>query len=926
MVQRSHLGISGLATDANPLVAVPEGALDEASEVVARRVGELEPRPGFKRGTALGSFESIIALCGFRDALLAVGLEGVTPKTRLTTNHTVLDEDAGELSWALDHIRGQEARGNFYLTTSDKPRKLTAVGANQTARGAGVVPPTLHSTTTTSGTFLADGESVSYRFCVKRTDENGLVTRSAPSGRCIVTNDTGSDADVVVAGSYRDAIDFDPATGVGDIIEVYRSLKTTSEVPDDEHFLLREREATAASGTISFTDYYEEDRLGAPLYTNDDEEGEEAANFRPPAARDLALFKDSLFYIGYTDYARSVFYRTGGANQTGENDGIGTRDAVATLTNGSTQISGLNATELAGLEVGMIVYIAPGSNDWLNPTSAPVYIVSIATGFGTCETNVEWNGATGAQAVVFADAMRLESGATVEYYDARFSEKLIRWINIGGTDSSGSAATGYTYTAFPYAFALAIAIAGEFQGTVRQAGFRRLAIEALDATTSYIIGATHGDEYNPELATIASPQTVEPEEHHDRVGWSKTDQPEHFLLSSYQPVGNSTGLLRGIATRDAVWLLKGRGDGVYRLSGFGATSGFRIDHFDSGTYLLAANMAVAFEDRVYLWTNIGLASLSDAGVVPLSGPRIASDTRELETLLDDTTELPGAFAAANHKASEIVMGLPALPLDAGAGAAGRTLVYNTRTGGLTDWFRSSDTTPWLTADGAVSAVGYNLVTRELYFGTTSTNRPRVERLENGVVIHADNSEAITISGIGVVDAADPTLLHVASFSGGGTIAVGDLIALDSEQYAVVEQVSPLHVRKEAGTGFSVGDGDVYKAFTSRVRWLPKTGDAPSVMKRYQECVLHFTRFLGMREWSLRLEQSRDEALGETYDFEDEAYTRSATRTKDHRSTVPRAAHLGTQIVPALEITQADARWRLAGLTLTFEPVTTRLNR
>ncbi len=933
MPQRQHLGVSGLYTDPNPHVAVPEGALAEASECVLRRVGVLEPRPGFKSGTAIASLTQLNALIAYQSAVLAVGLDTVT-KTYLSTSHTVLTEGAAQLSWALDYIRGQESRGNLYLTTTDTPRKISAVGANQVAYGIGAIPPTVVSAaaTVSPGTgVVGDDQSVSYRAVIKRQDASGVVTYSAPSGRVIASNTSGGARDVTLTVAWRNTIAWTPSTRTGDKFQLYRSLVVdVATTPDDEHFLVYEFPLSNTGGTSTFTDAAAETRLGAPLYTNDDEEGPEAANWRPPASKDLALYQGSLFFANQTDYARAQFARFVETNAlSGNVNGVGTRAATATLTHNSTTISALSPTELAGLEVGMLIALpAADMGDFTNhPT--PITITAINTGAGTVTASSQWTGATASHTVFFFDALRLEvpSGSgTIYTYNAVVSGPLIDAINRGATD----AFSGAVYAAAPGLFAVGIGVAESYTNSSVTVGFREIVIEALATTTNFEIQATHGSDYNPALVNVSTVDKRSAESHPNRIGWSKTDQPDHFLLSSFQDVGNSAPILRALSTRDAVWILKGKGDGVYRLSGFGATAGFRVDPFDSSTYLLHANLAVVLEDRVYAWTNVGLVSISDSGVVPLSAPRIASETRALETLLDHAATTPGAWAVANSKAGEVIFGLPPTPLTTDGGSA-INYCYNTRTAGLTSWFQSDDQTLWL-EDGAVSCGAYNLATRALWFGQTDTGTPRVERLESDAIVAADESYVDLPLGIPAIVSGQLVALYVTDF-GDWVAEIGDLVALDDGSAGVVigfiegPPFDFVIARCVAETFAGGGTLTAYKAFTSRVTWRPKTADIPSAMKRYQSAITHWQSVHGLAQWDVDFDVIGAGAQGtaETNEYTREGYTRDDLIV-DHRALVPRGKSYGSQLIPSLEITQADARWQVSGLSLDFEPVSSRVSR
>jgi hypothetical protein len=84
----------------------------------------------------------------------------------------------------------------------------------------------------------------------------------------------------------------------GNEVEIYRSLAVEAgEQPFDDHFF--SKSVTGGLSISVFDDVAELD-LGAPLYTNDDEEGAPHANIRPPQAKDVHEFNGSLFLANLT--------------------------------------------------------------------------------------------------------------------------------------------------------------------------------------------------------------------------------------------------------------------------------------------------------------------------------------------------------------------------------------------------------------------------------------------------------------------------------------------------------------------------------------------------------------------------------------------------------------------------------------------------
>lgn len=89
------------------------------------------------------------------------------------------------------------------------------------------------------------------------------------------------------------------------IYQVYRSLESTdflldpNAVPNPNLFLTYQGTVNSTDITnqyIAFTDVTPNQLLGAELYTNPDQQGEDQANWQPPLAQDIAYYKNFTFY------------------------------------------------------------------------------------------------------------------------------------------------------------------------------------------------------------------------------------------------------------------------------------------------------------------------------------------------------------------------------------------------------------------------------------------------------------------------------------------------------------------------------------------------------------------------------------------------------------------------------------------------------
>lgn len=885
-------------------MAVPEGALLEADELVVRRVGVAEPRPGFTDNGTGCDLDSLFAILPFGTSgtsgrHLSVGsyIGEDTLEYDATFwaagNDEVLDEDGNSLQWSVDHIRAVETRGNLYLATADTPRKYVTAG-DVVALATGAIPPCLYVYPLSSGTgtALEDTYRVSLRAVLKRTDANGVVTYSAPSGRVICQNDSAATRDLEFRVSWRGARS-------GDVVQVYKSEVTTSDTPDDVHFLVWEQEVTTESGTIgTITDGTTNDDLGKSL---NDLQNVQDPNWRAPASYDVALYAGSLFFIGSKDHARKTVRYVDAPLSLSTENGIGLRSRSGDFVNNSTLVTNLSSVD--GLREGMLVL---DTTDFLG--TGPVYITGIS---GTSVSLSEgWDGTTATHGIIFYDSIKLNG----DYYPAVSAAELVECV------FAGSDAARFRCAASASVFAVGIGALATFVGDASSdwlgAG-REVVFECINALDSFEISATHGSEYDPPLPEIEdnTPEDVEPDEQRNVLWWTRQYEPEHRLLSSMQEVGNSAPLLRGIATRDAIWLLKGRGDGVYRLSGAGSSSGFRIDQVDSSTFLLHPNLALGFEERAYAWTNKGLVSISDEGVIPLTEQVIGSDLRALQSLLSHSAEFPGAFAVAIPKTGELVFGLPPDSSGSRDGCASRVYVFNTRTKGLTKWFVGLQ---------EYSCAAYLPLQGKLAFGRLDSSTPRLERVASEGIVAADRRfTGITVSAVSGTDVT----ISVEGYSADGDVwepAVGDLFVRGAFFGVITEVTDETHFAVHA-TGLTTGTGaGAYEAFTCRMSWVAKTGEGPAGLKKYAELVAHFEDVYGLYSWDVIVTSQTNYASPETL-----TYTRTWARSSlpdDKRALIPRSHAVTSRLFPTLSIRCADARWRLAGISLAHEPLGTRVSR
>jgi hypothetical protein len=218
-------------------------------------------------------------------------------------------------------IKGQEINGNFYFTTSDGIKKISAKTAAEFSAAPGYIqdagaPKGLDITTlvnyTTEGFLNADSVTA-YRVVWGYRDANNILILGYPSALTIIRN---IDLNATSTVDLQFVIPAEAMTNHNYFYQVYRSAQKSpsSQIPEDEMTLVIEDFPTASdylAGIVSVNDATPEDfrNGGAILYTNPvSGSGILQANERPPIAQDIATFKN------YTFYANTVTRHTANLN------------------------------------------------------------------------------------------------------------------------------------------------------------------------------------------------------------------------------------------------------------------------------------------------------------------------------------------------------------------------------------------------------------------------------------------------------------------------------------------------------------------------------------------------------------------------------------------------------------------------------------
>jgi hypothetical protein len=905
MGQQLTIAPVGLFTDPNPLSAVPDGAMTEALNVVITRPGVVEPRPGLQEFpyTTILVDEDIIAIVPFEDDLLIFAKDASSGVGHaywfLATDDMVQAGSfiGADSSWTftVGQVHGAVIGGNLYVTCGEGVFRCSAPGDDNAYRAGLPRPAQAQVTSATTGGVnypLVADRSVGYRLCTTAT-AGRLTLRSPPSARIVQRSYTG-------AGAKRVTLDF--ANTSTDVVEVYRSSAlggTDDAEPTDEMVMI----GTAAASSASFTDDEAfTDFVGPSLYVNATQGGAVLENGITPFCRDVAAYRDMLFF-GAARWAPSLTFEVLGFGDAWRGTNLATANRLtsftvtATTTNTSTTVSGVSASDIAKVRVGMRVYL-----DTSNPTTndanfpADTYVETVNTGAGTFTIT---NAATASTV-----------GATVRLSD---------WIEVSVVDNSGTDtervfcddASGTNYID-----------AREFRAdtAANVRGPQQMAYELSDeldgkatvsafgdgATTAWtFIVETYGSDVTSLTVKTSNANAISSridgttgKTGQERgsvatLAWSKPGELEHVPPGYFAEIGApDKAIERVIAARDSLFVFKE--DGVWRVSGYSPDT-LQIDEYDRTMRLIHPDAACEWDGMVAAWTNKGVRIIGDGG------------SQEISTPIRNIIE-----AAGNTHAGQNAMGvqlcgwvdrgllLLSIPADESTGYAEYIYCWSQRTGAWTRWTHEKP----ITSAGILGPI--------LVAGTKAPSAAA----RASILINFDESYDITTSV--TVSAATGTLVVISAGSG-WTPAVGDILRQSSVDYAVTEV--------ESATRFYVHQSGVTAAVAAaltrtpmRVAWTVRDAKNAGVQKHWRESTLLLGSASGLVSNDNSFTSDRSATAGTsstTFDYtvDDEQMT--------IRTRVPREARRCGRLAHQLTLTGAKPGWALHGASYVYEPMGTR---
>lgn len=294
--------------------------------------------------------------------------------------------------------------------------------------------------------------------------------------------------------------------------------------------------------------------------------------------------------------------------------------------------------------------------------------------------------------------------------------------------------------------------------------------------------------------------------------YSKYQQPESVPILNYVRVGSAVDpITRIVALRDSLFIFK-QTEGIYRLSGTDSST-FQVTLFDSSARLLAPNTLAILSNSIYGLFDQGVCSVSESGL------RVVS--RQIErTLLElQGQDLDGvktlSWALGYESDRKYMLNL----IDtAGSSVTSQAYVLNTFTSAWTRW------------DVEYAAGFVRPSDDTLYVARTDVNQLSKERKSYSYQDYADEGISRLITG---VSGTSITL------DNGELAAEGDILWEADAIFATITSVVANVVTVAFDPGFTAGDCEIRKGFSSIMEWQPYTASAPLLKKHWREASILF---------------------------------------------------------------------------------------
>lgn len=298
-------------------------------------------------------------------------------------------------------------------------------------------------------------------------------------------------------------------------------------------------------------------------------------------------------------------------------------------------------------------------------------------------------------------------------------------------------------------------------------------------------------------------------EKHNRIYYSKIDQPEAVPALNYFDVGpTNTSILRIVPLRTSLLIFTT--NGLYKLTGTFENQ-FQLSLVDSTIRLEAPDSLAVVDNIVYGLFDTGILAVNDTG-----GKQVS---RRIDDLIKDIQFKTDGFYISSARGisyesdNKYILVVPdPSTYDSGDQKNDLQIIYNIQTNTFTTW-NKTDVLAGVVYDGD----------GKLYLGR-DTSKIIEERKDRLYTDYSDEDTAITINSV-----SDLTLTLASTPS---DLAVGDII-VQGANHAKVVSIDGTDVVVDGAT-WTAAAATALKSITTTMVFNPISANSPSVMKQWSE--------------------------------------------------------------------------------------------
>lgn len=549
--------------------------------------------------------------------------------------------------------------------------------------------------------------------------------------------------------------------------------------------------------TITVTDTINDGLAGASLYTNPNQEGILQSNDVPPAATDLAFFKNSMFYSDTTGRHRA---------------NMQLNTVSASWISGSPGPTASNPDDYLFPGMTLYMHAYDGVNDiyW---NYKPAFVTDpdtqnpMADKYAVFPPQVYTSYSPG-------QCIELTAQSLVSKINADYRNKWVKAYYASNSE--------------------------DIPGKISMEAVGISTITSLDQFWCQM-GMVSGTASAMVPATVTSSADVWP----NGLFYSKYNQSEATPISNYFRVGEpDKKILRIKPLQNALVVVKE--DGIWRVVGDSA-SNFRVEVLDNTVLCQAPETVQAMNNKIYMFTQYGVVEVTEQGVQVISAP--IDD--KMKAVVDYTSRQyvsRYAFGLADPENRKYYFWYPVNQGADGPGGFPVNATYNSNVANVYDFYTQAWTE--ITMDAVSACIDPNKHTKVIpdWLGLYEENVRSIGTIggSNNAwkdymdYMVANYGHMVSVSGSNTVFriAGDVSLLPgdiVAQPIGTGSWIDGNINWIKSSDWTGFSAVSSTIELEMPFTGNLAQLVYGYQAIVSAIVWGPKTGGNQAGVNQYREC-------------------------------------------------------------------------------------------